>query len=62
MLGKRYSESSSSKVEPRGWVCTAICKNACEYSARAVCNSTKSYNSILSEYKSMQFFSSGENG
>ena len=62
MLGKRYSASSNSEIEPRGWVCTAICKNACEYAARALCHSTKSYNSILSEYKSMHFFSSGENG
>ena len=56
MLGKRYSASSNSEIEPRGWVCTAICKNACEYAARALCHSTKSYNSILSEYKSDHFF------
>ena len=62
MLGKRYSMPDNAEPDATGWVCTAICKNSCEYSARALCKNTKSYNSTFADYKWSHFDTSGEIG
>lgn len=60
MLGKRYYTPDDSEPVVTSWVCTAICKNACEYSARALCKSSTNYTSVLADYKWMHFSTSNE--
>lgn len=62
MLGKRYFIKDNSEAEPRSWVCTAICKISCEYSARALCNKNDSYDNTLAEYKWSFFSTSSQSG